>query len=119
MTRCVRIWTGADGNSVFEEGMIDLPLGQRGDLLCGNVPAAEARRFPTPSGPRPHSAGVFVISEKIVVAATRASASGPAACCSQLLLAAGTHAGGGEGTLSDPSAGRRNSAVARRTLMLC
>jgi len=33
MIRCVRIWTGADGNSVFEEGMIDLPKGERGDIL--------------------------------------------------------------------------------------
>ena len=33
MIRCVRIWTGADGNSHFEEGTIDLAGGARGDLL--------------------------------------------------------------------------------------
>ena len=66
MTRCVRIWTGADGNSVFEEGMIDLPLGQRGDLLCGNVPAASISFRETKSGGAfaPHDAPTrqFVIT---------------------------------------------------------
>ena len=33
MIRCVRIWTGGDGNSCFEEGAIDLAGGARGDLL--------------------------------------------------------------------------------------
>ena len=33
MIRCVRIWTGDDGNSHFEEGAIDLEPGQRGDEL--------------------------------------------------------------------------------------
>ena len=32
MIRCVRLWTGDDGNSHFEEGTIDLPRGERGDL---------------------------------------------------------------------------------------
>jgi hypothetical protein len=31
--RCVRIWTGPDGNSRFEIGRIDLPKGERGDAL--------------------------------------------------------------------------------------
>jgi len=35
MIRCVRIWTGADGNSYFEDGRIDLPKGERGDVLSG------------------------------------------------------------------------------------
>ena len=26
MIRCVRIWTGKDGNSLFEEGTIELPM---------------------------------------------------------------------------------------------
>jgi quercetin dioxygenase-like cupin family protein len=30
--RCVRIWTGTDGNSYFEEGLIDLHEGARGDF---------------------------------------------------------------------------------------
>ena len=33
MIRCVRIWTGDDSNSRFEEGRIDLPKGERGDVL--------------------------------------------------------------------------------------
>src|SRR5579875_1544785 len=35
MIRCVRIWTGPDGNSLFEEGTIDLGKGDRGDILSG------------------------------------------------------------------------------------
>lgn len=35
MIRCVRIWTGDDGNSYFEEGHIDMPKGERGDALSG------------------------------------------------------------------------------------
>ena len=37
MIRCVRIWTGDDDNSYFEEGTIDLPKGERGDILSGTV----------------------------------------------------------------------------------
>ena len=29
MIRCIRIWTGDDRNSHFEEGVIDLEAGQR------------------------------------------------------------------------------------------
>ncbi|MCQ8240172.1 hypothetical protein [Rhizosaccharibacter radicis] len=39
MIRCVRIWTGSDGHSLFEEGRIDLPRGERGDTLCDKIPA--------------------------------------------------------------------------------
>ncbi|MFB0493541.1 quercetin dioxygenase-like cupin family protein [Methylobacterium sp. OAE515] len=37
MIRCVRIWTGDDDNSHFEEGVIDLPHGERGDILSGRT----------------------------------------------------------------------------------
>ncbi|WP_025097105.1 hypothetical protein [Burkholderia sp. A1] len=37
MIRCVRIWTDDDGNSRFEEGLIDLPKGERGDMLSEAV----------------------------------------------------------------------------------
>jgi quercetin dioxygenase-like cupin family protein len=37
MIRCVRIWTGDDGDSHFEEGAIALSEGQRGDLLTGQT----------------------------------------------------------------------------------
>ena len=50
MIRCVRIWTGDDGNSFFEEGTIDLPNGDRGDVLSGNVPASSISFRETNSG---------------------------------------------------------------------
>jgi hypothetical protein len=31
MIRCVRLWSGPDGHSHFEEGVIGLEAGQRGD----------------------------------------------------------------------------------------
>ncbi|MBV9829917.1 MAG: hypothetical protein JO001_30230, partial [Alphaproteobacteria bacterium] len=37
MIRCVRIWTGADGESHFEDGLIDMADGARGDLLSGKT----------------------------------------------------------------------------------
>src|SRR5271168_5427857 len=37
MIRCIRLWTGDDSNSYFEEGVIDLPKGERGDILSGTV----------------------------------------------------------------------------------
>ena len=40
MIRCIRIWTGPDGDSVFEEGTIDLPKGERGDVLGDNIAAS-------------------------------------------------------------------------------
>ncbi|MFQ1064144.1 cupin domain-containing protein [Bordetella trematum] len=33
MIRCVRLWTGADKESHFEDGWLDLPKGERGDVL--------------------------------------------------------------------------------------
>jgi hypothetical protein len=33
MIRCVRLYSEADGNSHFEEGLIDLPHTERGDVL--------------------------------------------------------------------------------------
>ena len=39
MIRCGRIWTAEDGNSSFEEGVIDRPKGERGGVLSGTFPA--------------------------------------------------------------------------------
>ena len=50
MIRCVRIWTGDDGNSLFEEGMIDLSKGDRGDVLSGKVDALSISFRETKSG---------------------------------------------------------------------
>ena len=33
MIRCVRMWTGKDGNSLFEEGVLDMAEGERGDFI--------------------------------------------------------------------------------------
>lgn len=40
MIRCVRIWTGDDDNSRFEEGLIDLSQGERGDALSAAIAAS-------------------------------------------------------------------------------
>lgn len=39
MIRCVRLWTGPDDNSHFEEGVIALADGARGDMLSGKIAA--------------------------------------------------------------------------------
>ncbi len=40
MIRCVRLWTGDDQNSHFEEGLIDLNPGFDGDLLTDKLQVA-------------------------------------------------------------------------------
>ena len=50
MIRCVRIWTGEDGNSHFEEGAITLSEGQRGDLLSGKAGTTSVSFQETASG---------------------------------------------------------------------
>ena len=50
MIRCVRIWTGADGNSHFEDGVIDLSKGERGDELSAVVAGASLSFQETSSG---------------------------------------------------------------------
>ena len=50
MIRCVRLWTGDDGNSHVEEGAIDLQAGARGDLLSGSLAARHTSLQETESG---------------------------------------------------------------------
>jgi quercetin dioxygenase-like cupin family protein len=50
MIRCVRIWTGEDGNSLFEEGVIDLTEGSRGDAVGKPVQTVELSFQETRSG---------------------------------------------------------------------
>ena len=50
MIRCVRIWTGSDGNSLFEEGVIDLQDGARGDSLTQAIGATNISFQETRSG---------------------------------------------------------------------
>ena len=66
MIRCVRIWTGVDGNSLFEEGTIDLSKGERGDILSDKAVASSISFRETRSGGTfaPHDAPTrqFVIT---------------------------------------------------------
>ena len=39
MIQCIRLWTGDDAESHFEEGWIALEPGPHGDLLSGKMPA--------------------------------------------------------------------------------
>jgi uncharacterized cupin superfamily protein len=50
MIRCVRLWTGEDQNSYFEEGRIRLDAGARGDFLSGAVAAASVSLQETSAG---------------------------------------------------------------------
>ena len=50
MIRCVRIWTGEDQNSHFEEGSIELTSGTHGDLLSGKIGTATASFQETRAG---------------------------------------------------------------------
>jgi quercetin dioxygenase-like cupin family protein len=50
MIRCVRLWTGDDKNSHFEEGVIALEPGQRGDWLSDKLAVATVSFQETASG---------------------------------------------------------------------
>jgi quercetin dioxygenase-like cupin family protein len=50
MIRCVRIWTGDDENSHFEEGSIDLTPGVHGDLQSGTLDVSNASFQETEAG---------------------------------------------------------------------
>ena len=50
MIRCIRLWTGTDGNSHFEEGSIALAPGAHGDLLSGTLAVLSASFQETSAG---------------------------------------------------------------------
>ena len=50
MIRCVRLWTGEDQNSYFEEGWLELETGPHADLLTGQLPATTVSFQETASG---------------------------------------------------------------------
>jgi quercetin dioxygenase-like cupin family protein len=50
MIRCVRLWTGDDDNSHFEEGVLDLEPGARGDALSGKFASTSVSFQETKSG---------------------------------------------------------------------
>ncbi|MBR0859950.1 hypothetical protein [Bradyrhizobium liaoningense] len=37
MIRCVKLWTGADGKSHFQEGVVELDRGARGDAISAKL----------------------------------------------------------------------------------
>ena len=52
MIRCVKLWTGADRRSHFQEGLIDLQAGARGDALSGKLAISSASFHETDVDPR-------------------------------------------------------------------
>ena len=56
MIRCVRMWTGKDGNSLFEEGTVALGEGERGDFIGKPSKAKNVSFRETASGD--HSNGI-------------------------------------------------------------
>jgi hypothetical protein len=52
MIRCIKLWTGADRKSHFQEGFIDLEPGVRGDALSGKLPIASASFHETDVDPK-------------------------------------------------------------------
>ena len=50
MIRCVRLWTGEDQSSYFEEGWLELETGPQADLLTGKLPATTVSFQETASG---------------------------------------------------------------------
>ncbi len=50
MLRCVRIWTGGDGDTLVEEGKIDLSKGERGDILSDTLGAVSISFRETEAG---------------------------------------------------------------------
>ena len=50
MIRCVHLWTGDDQESHFEEGVIELEPGQRGDFLTSKLAASTISFQETASG---------------------------------------------------------------------
>jgi quercetin dioxygenase-like cupin family protein len=52
MIPCIRLWSGPDGKSHFEEGAIDLESGPRGDVLSGKFPIASVSFQETDADPK-------------------------------------------------------------------
>src|SRR3979490_3212413 len=52
MIRCIKLWTGTDQKSHFEEGFIDLEPGVRGDAVGGKFPVTSASFHEIDADPR-------------------------------------------------------------------
>jgi hypothetical protein len=66
MIRCVKLWTGADGKSRFQEGVVELEHGARGDALSSTLRISSASFHETDVDPKlgwhPDAARQLVIS---------------------------------------------------------
>jgi mannose-6-phosphate isomerase-like protein (cupin superfamily) len=66
MIRCVKLWTGADGKSHFQEGFVEFEPGARGDALSTRLRISSASLHETDLDPRlgwhPDAARQLVIS---------------------------------------------------------
>ena len=115
MIRCVRIWTAEDGNSLFEEGMIDLSPkkdgGGRGDVLSDKAVVTSISYRETKAGGTfaPHQAPTrqFVIT----LSGTLEFKTVPGATCvihpGDILLAEDTTGSGHSWRLTDGNPWRR------------
>ena len=52
MIRCIRLWSGPDGHSHFEEGVINFEPGPRNDTLSGKFPIASVSFQETDADPK-------------------------------------------------------------------
>jgi hypothetical protein len=52
MIRCIRLWSGLDGRSRFEVGVIDLEPGSRGDMVSSTLPIASVSFRETSTDPK-------------------------------------------------------------------
>jgi hypothetical protein len=52
MIRCIRLWSGRDGRSRFEVGIIDLKPGSRGDTVSSKFPIASVSFQETNADPK-------------------------------------------------------------------
>ena len=50
MLKCIRLWTGDDGQSHFQSGVIDLRVGARGDFLSHKMDVVSMSLQQTDSG---------------------------------------------------------------------
>lgn len=66
MIRCVKLWTGADGRSHFQDGFVELEHGARGDALSTTLRISAASFHETDLDPKlgwhPDAARQLVIS---------------------------------------------------------
>ena len=52
MIRCVKLWTGTDRTSHFQDGFIELEPGLRGDALSAKLPISSASFHQTDADPK-------------------------------------------------------------------